>query len=60
MYSHIFEVILLIFDISNIGHMKIYTERCKNLGIVVNEHVFAKSESLESIGRYVIVHFMPK
>ena len=40
--------------------MKIYTERCEKLGIAVNECVYAKSESLESISRYVIVRFMPK
>ncbi|KAF8805039.1 hypothetical protein BYT27DRAFT_7213457 [Phlegmacium glaucopus] len=34
----------------NAGHVKIYTERCKKLGIVTNERVYAKSDSLESIG----------
>ncbi|KAF8803446.1 hypothetical protein BYT27DRAFT_7214747 [Phlegmacium glaucopus] len=34
----------------NAGHVKIYTEQCKKLGIVTNERVYAKSDSLESIG----------
>lgn len=59
-----FKIILLICDIcsSNLGHVKIYTECCKKLGIAVNEHVYTKLESLESIGAgYIIVCFnMPK
>ncbi|KIL55238.1 hypothetical protein M378DRAFT_18123 [Amanita muscaria Koide BX008] len=41
------------FDIhlSNLGHVKIYTERCAKLGIATNNRVYAKSESLESIGQ---------
>ncbi|KAM6489570.1 hypothetical protein JOM56_014989, partial [Amanita muscaria] len=37
--------------LSNLGHVKIYTERCAKLGIATNNRVYAKSESLESIGQ---------
>ena len=44
-------MVILAYDLCrHANHVEIYTVRCKKLGIQTNEHIYARTESLESIG----------